>query len=175
MVVEVETGHGHQTLLIVYEIQTRPPIRTDMGSNCSLTTEWWGEGMPLIVGVSFFRYLIHQMSLIRLAYKYCSYIDGLLQDCSNCVCINGWVNNREAGDLRRYLGHYDVIVMATQHSNGWYIQRSFPLHNTSGCILEFLNIAWNCAIYHILLHCIVPWKSYHEAQETNAKNSKRCQ
>ena len=28
-----------------------------------------------------------------------------------CVWINGWVNNREAGDLRRYRGHYDVIVM----------------------------------------------------------------
>ena len=25
--------------------------------------------------------------------------------------INGWVNNREAGDLRRHRGHYDVIVM----------------------------------------------------------------
>ena len=28
-----------------------------------------------------------------------------------CARINGWVNNREAGDLRRYLAHYDVIVM----------------------------------------------------------------
>ena len=28
-----------------------------------------------------------------------------------CVWINGWVNNREAGDLRRHLGHYDVSVM----------------------------------------------------------------
>ena len=25
--------------------------------------------------------------------------------------INGWVNNREAGDLRRHRDHYDVIVM----------------------------------------------------------------
>ena len=25
--------------------------------------------------------------------------------------INDWVNNREAGDLRRYLGHYNVSVM----------------------------------------------------------------
>ena len=25
--------------------------------------------------------------------------------------INDWVNNREAGGLRRYRGHYDVIVM----------------------------------------------------------------
>ena len=24
---------------------------------------------------------------------------------------NGWVNNREAGDLRRHRAHYDVIVM----------------------------------------------------------------
>ena len=26
----------------------------------------------------------------------------------------GWVNNREAGDLRRYRAHYDVIVMHTE-------------------------------------------------------------
>ena len=30
-----------------------------------------------------------------------------------CVWINLWVNNREAGDLRRYRAHYDVIVMKT--------------------------------------------------------------
>ena len=27
------------------------------------------------------------------------------------VWINGWVNSREVGDLRRYRAHYDVIVM----------------------------------------------------------------
>ena len=27
------------------------------------------------------------------------------------VSINGWENDREAGDLRRYRSHYDVIVM----------------------------------------------------------------
>ena len=35
--------------------------------------------------------------------------------------INDWVNNREAGDLRRQRGHYDVIVMVTMiliESNG---------------------------------------------------------
>ena len=29
-----------------------------------------------------------------------------------CVWINGWVNNREAGDWRRYRTHYDVRVMS---------------------------------------------------------------
>ena len=28
-----------------------------------------------------------------------------------CTWINGWINNREAGDLRRNRAHYDVIVM----------------------------------------------------------------
>ena len=28
-----------------------------------------------------------------------------------CVWINGWLNNREAGDLRRHRAHYDVIAM----------------------------------------------------------------
>ena len=28
-----------------------------------------------------------------------------------CAWTNGWVNNRDAGDLRRYRAHYDVTVM----------------------------------------------------------------
>ena len=28
-----------------------------------------------------------------------------------CVWINSWINNRKAGDLRRYRAHYDVTVM----------------------------------------------------------------
>ena len=35
-----------------------------------------------------------------------------------CARINGWVNNGEAGDLRRYRAHYDVTVMfAVPHSS----------------------------------------------------------
>ena len=31
-----------------------------------------------------------------------------------CARINGWVNNRMAGDLRRYRAHYDITVMSWQ-------------------------------------------------------------
>ena len=36
-----------------------------------------------------------------------------------CIWINGWVNNREAGDLRRHRAHFDVTVMMMdiQHCN----------------------------------------------------------
>ena len=33
-----------------------------------------------------------------------------------CAWINGWVNNREAGDLRYYCAHYDVILMSSCRS-----------------------------------------------------------
>ena len=33
-----------------------------------------------------------------------------------CTWINAWENIREAGDLRRYRGHYDAIVMLTEPS-----------------------------------------------------------
>ena len=35
-----------------------------------------------------------------------------------CVWINGWVNNREAGDLRRHRAHYDVTVMGQKLGDG---------------------------------------------------------
>ena len=36
-----------------------------------------------------------------------------------CVRIHGWVNSREAGDLRRYRAHYDVTVMITSEFYIW--------------------------------------------------------
>ena len=33
-----------------------------------------------------------------------------------CAWMNGWVNNREAGDLKRHHAHYDVTVMYWKQS-----------------------------------------------------------
>ena len=38
-----------------------------------------------------------------------------------CAWINSWVNNREAGDLRRHRAHYDVTVMFRQQKV-WLIE-----------------------------------------------------
>ena len=40
-----------------------------------------------------------------------------------CVWINSWVNNRDAGDLRRYRTHYDVSVM---NRHGWWWAVTVP-------------------------------------------------
>ena len=54
-----------------------------------------------------------------------------------CTWINRWVNNREAGDLRRHRAHYDVIVMATVRRDSLY----------------FMNLFQQCETgWHTLLH-----------------------
>ena len=51
-----------------------------------------------------------------------------------CIWINGWVNNRGAGGLRRYRAHYDIIVMNAER---FHVM-------TPPCILEILYwyVAW---------------------------------
>ena len=44
-----------------------------------------------------------------------------------CAWINGWVNNREAGDLRRHRAHYDVIVMGVKLFAVTFILISQPM------------------------------------------------
>ena len=50
-----------------------------------------------------------------------------------CVWINDWVINREAGDLRRYRAHYDVIVMLIK--KGHTVPYMFHLIPTLACIM----------------------------------------
>ena len=45
-----------------------------------------------------------------------------------CARINGWVNNRESGDLRRHRAHYDVIVMIIWTNAGLLLVGHLPIH-----------------------------------------------
>ena len=61
-----------------------------------------------------------------------------------CVWINDWVNNREAGDLRRYRAHYDVIVMFTSIlfviSPSLYTYTVKPVYNDH--LLGYFSAFW---------------------------------
>ena len=52
-----------------------------------------------------------------------------------CVWINGCVNNREAGDLRRYCAHYGVTVMGlwniSSEGKSWWA--SYQIRKIAGC------------------------------------------
>ena len=54
-----------------------------------------------------------------------------------CAWINGGVNHREAGDLRRHRAHYDVTVMVVEFL--WILyhtrtQKSFMAQTASSCL-----------------------------------------
>ena len=74
-----------------------------------------------------------------------------------CAWINGWVNNREAGDLRRHRAHHDVTVMLSH----WQINTYICTHeavgaNVTGYLLEaiyetthILSIWMSVRVFHI--------------------------
>ena len=67
--------------------------------------------------------------------------------------INGWVNNREAGDLRRHRAHYDVIVMSSVTQVIKCSRMVCALH-VLPCPLMLTN--WtNLIPFHMLTNC---WK-----------------
>ena len=45
------------------------------------------------------------------------------------VWINGWVNNHEAGDLRRHHAHYDVKVMIVPTLEEWHMVKLQSMYN----------------------------------------------
>ena len=67
-----------------------------------------------------------------------------------CVWINGWVNNREAGDLRRHRGHYDVNVMCTER-----LQFKEPVGVFSACRINKVEMKW--FLYYITNNTSENW------------------
>ena len=66
--------------------------------------------------------------------------------CFLCAWINDWVNNCEAGDLRRHRAHYDVIVMISRIAHLIKIFSEW-CHNSSKCVKPLLlqKIWWRGA------------------------------
>ena len=75
--------------------------------------------------------------------------------------INGWVNNREAGDLRRYRAHYDVIVIV--HVVETYIILWCLLlycQSFANCKFSlFFKWVWNSLMFGLALS-VVNWKVF---------------
>ena len=69
-----------------------------------------------------------------------------------CVWINGWVNNRDAGDLRRHHTHYDVTVMHFPrlhgHTRSLACTQNYSLHTSMWWVKKMIN----CWFYFSRLH-----------------------
>ena len=102
-----------------------------------------------------------------------------------CVWTNGWVNNRDVGDLKRHRPHYDVTIMShgTFQStctkcevnppvNGGSTYKVLVMRNFDIFFIDCLNeqLSWLPVIWDVttlvLLHCNVlrPWWPYYQTQ-----------
>ena len=89
---------------------------------------WWACGIIYnITGLTYFPFLHDDIIKWKHLPCYWPFVRGIHRSPMNsphkgqwrvalmfsliCVWINGWVNNRKAGDLRHYRSHYDVTVM----------------------------------------------------------------
>ena len=104
---------------------------------------WWRHQMEAFSALLAFVRGIHR-SPVNSPHKeqWC----GALMFSLICTWINSWVNNREAGDVRRHRVHYDVIVMVYLNFKEcvpWY-------RRARQCLLmpQYLTISsWSYDIY----------------------------
>ena len=79
--------------------------------------------------------------------------------CLICAWINHWVNNREAGDLRRHRAHFDVIVKewVLQTSISYRTSLDYQLQTQSGTGIDMsyyvisTQVLWKPSLTHLPL------------------------
>ena len=75
-----------------------------------------------------------------------------------CTRINGWVNNGEAGDLRRHHAHCDVTVMKkeqTQVSVLWVLYGAFAIFHCRFSPLRWRHNGHDCVSNHQPHNCLL--------------------
>ena len=82
-------------------------------NNCVMRT-WWRHQMEKKNNPRYWHFAGIHRSPVNSPYT--GQGRGALMFSWICACINSWINNREAGDLRRNRAHYDVIVMKFGYS-----------------------------------------------------------
>ena len=94
----------------------------------------------------------HQMETLNFSHK--SQWRGAFMISLICAWTNGWVNNRDAGDLRRYRVHCDITVM---HFCEYILRIAFQLILYQELKSETCFIMW-CYCVHFLpltLWCLI--------------------
>ena len=92
-----------------------------------------------------------------------------------CAWINDWVNNREAGDLRRHRAYYDVIVMSSDstelvfehppvavaeaaHLCKLTSPTTSPLVSSIGAPGAHVTVGKHCYMWHdLMVFCMCIW------------------
>ena len=95
-------------MCLMAQVKNNTPLVPAMASHRTDDEPWWRHQIETFYASLAICAGIHR-SPVNSPHK--GQWRGALMFSLICVWINGWVNKREAGDLRRYRAHYDVSVM----------------------------------------------------------------
>ena len=134
--VQVRNYNQHEIwCLIIFDTAPRGPMHHIIPSLYSQHSPsnlaWWRHQMepfPALLGIC------AGNSLVPGEFPHKGQWREALMFFSICVWLNGWVNNREAGDLRHQRVHYDFIVMAIVDGG-----TTLYLHNYSNVSLDIYD------------------------------------
>ena len=70
-----------------------------------------------------------------------------------CTWTNGWVSNRDAGDLRRHRAHYDVSVMHGYDENCVENAGCITYHFCFWIRIDIQKYPWFISAVNWLIHC----------------------
>ena len=112
---------------------------------------------------AWWRHQIHTFSALLAICRIKSSDAELLMFSLICARINGWVNNRETGDLRRHHAHYDVTVMGLI----WIPIKCVDIVLLTECCSESINKRGH-------LKHISPWTKWPPFWQTTFLNEFSC-
>ena len=81
-----------------------------------------------------------------------------------CVSTNGWINNRDAGDLRRYRAHHDVKVMGLSRVD--HLEPVLTWDKISPCVLEKTFILRWIYLAYLCTSLSVEWQIFQKKYGT---------
>ena len=89
-----------------------------------------------------------------------------------CVSTNGWINNRDAGDLRRHRAHYDVTVIVLRITKSCSQQAHSHHHHLPASVSDYFQLVFSKTYRMNSGHTLKIILTYHSKQLNSVGSSR---
>ena len=107
--------------LFIFNVLTRPIFRVNWLINIQTPSSWWRHKMETFSALLVICAGNSPVTPHKGQWRVASMIS------LSCAWINGWVNNTEAGDLRRHRAHYVITEMYGMWRPNWWLQTLYRI------------------------------------------------
>ena len=140
----------------------RPPAAT-------VVVTWWRHQMETFLALLG---LYVRNSLVIGEFPHKGQWRGALTFPVICVSTNGWINNRDAGDLRRHRAHYDVTVIVLRITKSCSQQAHSHHHHLPASVSDYFQLVFSKTYRMNSEHTLKIILTYHSKQLNSVGSSR---